>query len=54
MSMPPLLLVPLVLAALPLAPPPVAGHRVLVVDWGLHTALVLEQLPSRLLVNPNL
>jgi hypothetical protein len=52
MSMPPLLLVPLVLAALPLAPPPVAGHRVLVVDWGLHTALVLEQLPGARLTHP--
>ena len=57
--MPPLLLAlvgwPLLLAALvpegrpplaPLPPPPPGSYTVLVVDWGLHTAIVVEQPPG--------
>jgi hypothetical protein len=57
--MPPVLLAlvgwPLLLAALvpevrpplpPLPPPPPGSYTVLVVDWGLHTAIVVEQPPG--------
>lgn len=33
-------------APLPLAQPPSGSYRVLVVDWGLHTAIVVEQPPG--------
>jgi hypothetical protein len=44
------LLVPLPLTVravvLPLPPPPAGPYRVLVVDWGLHTAIVVQQPPG--------